>query len=91
VASSLQNDVSELHSVTEKPFFARINNSDVLESTHFENENTFKPYSIAEVEAVPKITDANVPDNNNTSIYIENDDTNPRNDHEDDNDYGGEC
>ena len=91
MASSLQNDVSELHSVTEKPFFTGINNSDVIESTHFENKNTFKPYTITEEEATPKAVAGDISDNNNTSIYIENDDAYAPNDSKDDNDYGGEC
>ena len=90
MASSLQNDVSELHSVTKKPFFAEIKNSDVIESTHFENKSTFRPYTITEEEATPKTVVGDIPDNNNTSIYIENDDAYTPNDSKDDNDYGGE-
>ena len=91
VASSLQNDVSKLHSVTEKPFFVKINNSDLVESTHFRNENTFKPYTTTEEEAIPKPTIAGIPDNTNTSIYIENGDAFTPNDDKDDIDYGGKC
>ncbi|XP_065913056.1 uncharacterized protein [Dysidea avara] len=88
VASSLQNDVSELHSVTEKPFFAKINNSDLVESTNFRNENTFKPYTTTEEEAIPKTTVAGIPDDTNTSIYIENSDAYTPGD-SNDIDYGG--
>ena len=74
MAGSLQNDVPELYSTTEKPFFLNLNSSDLIESTHFENENTFKPYTTPEEEAVPSTTVADTPDNTNTSIYVEDDD-----------------
>ena len=64
IPSSLQNDSIHLHSVTDKPSFAHVNNSSIMESNQFGN-NSYKPATTIPEEE----TDAN----KNASIFIEND------------------